>query len=90
MAELAEAGVGGGEPALQAALVDGPQGSCTLAGGQQVFLAAPFVADPAHRPVIEGAETPQTNTANQNPVPGAGLFSFSLSERGPCYVVGSQ
>lgn len=40
---------------LQAASVDSPQGPRALAGGEQVFLAAALVADPAHWPVIEGA-----------------------------------
>lgn len=40
---------------LQAAAVNSPQGPCTFAGGKQVFLAAALVADPAYRPVIEGA-----------------------------------
>lgn len=40
---------------LQAAPMNCPQGPCTFTWREQVLLAAALVADPAHRPVIEGA-----------------------------------
>lgn len=40
---------------LQAAPMNCPQGPRAFAGGKQVLLAAALMADPAHRPVIEGA-----------------------------------
>lgn len=55
VAELTVAGVGGGEPVLQAAAVNGPQRPRALAGRQQLLVAAALVADPANGPVIEGA-----------------------------------
>lgn len=55
VAELTEAGVGGRQPVLQAAAVNGPQGPRALAGGQQLLVAAALVADPTDGTVIEGA-----------------------------------
>lgn len=55
VAELTVAGVGGRQPALQAAAVDGAQRPRALAGGQQLLVAAALVADPTDGPVIEGA-----------------------------------
>lgn len=40
---------------LQATPMDCPQGPRAFTGGEQVLLAAALMADPAHRPVIEGA-----------------------------------
>lgn len=40
---------------LQAAPMNCPQGPRTFTWREQVLLAAALVADPAHRPVIEGA-----------------------------------
>lgn len=40
---------------LQAAPMNCPQGPCTFTWREQVLLAAALMADPAHRPVIEGA-----------------------------------
>lgn len=66
MAELAVAGVGGGQPVLQAAAVDGAQRPRALTGGQQLLVAAALVADPADGPVIEGAAAGQgEKTAGQ-------------------------
>lgn len=40
---------------LQAAPMNCPQGPRTFTWREQVLLAAALMADPAHRPVIEGA-----------------------------------
>lgn len=40
---------------FQAAPMNCPQGPCAFTRREQVLLAAALVADPAHRPVIEGA-----------------------------------
>ena len=55
VAKLAVAGVGGGEPLLQAALVHRAQGAGAVAGGEQPLLAGALVADPAHGPVATAA-----------------------------------
>lgn len=68
VAELTVAGVGGGQPVLQAAAVNGPQRPRTLAGGQQLLVAAALVADPTNGPVIEGAAAGEgEKTAGQCP-----------------------
>ena len=55
VAELAVAGVGGGEPLLQAALVHLAQGARAVAGGQQGLAARPLVADATHPQVTAAA-----------------------------------
>lgn len=54
LAELAEAGVGGRQPRLQAALVHRAQRARAVAGGQQVLHAATFVANAADGAVAGG------------------------------------
>lgn len=54
MAQLTVAGVGGGEPLLQAALVHRAQSPCAVAGGQKPLAVGPLVADPADWPITGG------------------------------------
>ena len=63
VAELAVAGVGGGEPALQAALVHGAQGARAVTGGQEALAGAALVADAADGSVAGRAE--QRRAQNQ-------------------------
>ena len=61
--ELTVAGVGGGEPPLQAALVHGAQGARAVTGRQEALAGPPFVADAADGS-IAGRQTTGTLRIN--------------------------
>lgn len=74
---------------LQAAPVNCPQGPRTFTWREQVLLAAALVADPAHRPVIEGAAREEGHllTTGLEPLPcgwSSGSGSFTPPQRHPC------
>lgn len=69
---------------FQAAPMNCPQGPCTFTRREQVLLTAALVADPAHRPVIEGAArqgeaTRWSRAGNHRHAAGPRLWAFGPS-----------
>lgn len=75
---------------FQAAPMNCPQGPCTFTRREQVLLTAALVADPAHRPVIEGTAREGGAPAGHGLVTTATPWSSSSGAFGPSPVAAAQ